>query len=232
MGPILGGLPRLKYSDATANIVCDGNSLVSGQGGTPWPTQIRSLAPLNGVVNVTNVGQPGQTTRQMNGLDSSYTGVGDVDGAWVAGKTNVLILWEGTNSICNTGETGAQAASDMVDYITARQATHKWMVVLLTCIPRQAGSAAATLDQNARLDAYNAILAGTYRQMGARILVDVRGSGSPFAFADYSDATFAAAGSSGYWASGEDGGHIHLSTAGYAYIATIVAAALKRLPAR
>ena len=226
MGPIMGGTARLKYSAATANIVFDGNSLTAGVGGGPYPGYVTSMAPLNGVVTTTNCGINGQTTSAMMGAT-------DVDGAWVAGKTNVLVAWEGTNSIAGGGRTAAQAAQDMADYITARQAVHPWRVLLLTCLPRQDGAGQAqTTALNASLDAYNTILRNTYRAMGARMLVDIRAASSQFNLADYQMATFETAAAGGLWAAGETGNHIHLSNAGYFQVAQKVADALKRLPAR
>lgn len=228
IGPIMGGVTRLKYSASSVNVVFDGNSLTAGVGGGPYTSYVASMAPLNGVVTVTNCGINGQTTAAM--MSAS-----DVDGAWAAGKTNILVAWEGTNSIAGGGSTAQQAATDMASYIAARQGAHPWTVLLLTCLPRQSGAGQQqTTDLNAALDAYNAILRSTYRTMGARMLVDIRASGSPFNLADYQMATFEAAASAAntLWAAGETGQHIHLSNAGYFQVAQMVADALKRLPAR
>jgi lysophospholipase L1-like esterase len=226
-GPILSGSPFQRYSAATVNVVCDGNSLTQGVGAlsSPYPSQLGAMDPLKGLVNVTNLGVSGQTTGQMT---SAAT---DVDGAWVSGKTNILIAWEGTNSITGGQRTAAQAAQEMTDYIAARQAVQPWIVVLMTCLPRQAGTEAASATLNATLDAYNALLKANYKTMGARAIVDVRQAGGPFAFADYLDATFTAAAATGLWASGESP-HVHLSGAGYFKVAQMVAAVLKRLPRR
>lgn len=121
----------------------------------------------------------------------------------------------------------------MTDYIKARQAVHPWKVVLLTCLPRQTSAGQQqTTDLNAALDAYNVILRNTYRAMGARMLVDIRAANSPFNLADYQMATFEAAYAGGLWNAGETGNHVHLNGTGYFQVAQMVAAALKRLPAR
>lgn len=244
IGPILGGMARLKF-DASVNIVCDGNSLTAGVGGYPWPNGLKTRTGFT-TCTITGLGVSGQTTRQMNGLDGQPSS--DVDGAFVAGKTNVLVAWEGTNSICNVNRTAAQAAQDMADYIAARQAyvaanrpgERPWIVLIGTCLPRQTAlGQAQTTAQNADpllgLDAYNALLRANYRSMGAKGLFDVRQAGSPFNIADYNYATFEAlATSSGLWSTTDAANdHIHLRGAGYdVLIDQFIAPALKRLPAR
>lgn len=230
MGPILGGRPPTLKFDANVNIVCDGNSLTAGVGGYPWPNGLKIRTGFTAPSYV-NVGVSGQTTQQMNGVGADVT---DVNGAWVAGKTNVLVAWEGTNSICNVGRTAAQAAQDMADYIAARKAVHPWIVLIGTCLPRQTNNGqAATTSQNAVLDAYNALLRANYRAYGAKGLFDVRQAGSPFNVADYQMATFETAAAGGLWAAGETGNHIHLSSAGYdALVDQIIIPAIKRLPTR
>lgn len=225
MGPLMGGFPRMVF-DSNISIVTDGNSLTAGIGGTSWATQIKPLAPLNNLGTVTNVSVNGQTTDNMINTAS------DVDGAWAAGKKNILIVWEGTNQICNLSQTGLSAAQKLQTYIAARRAAHTWdRVVIVTCLPRQTSNGAqATLDQNVWLDDYNAYLRANWRAMGADALVDVRAPGSPFNIANYAMQTFEdLAASSGLWAASETGNHIHLNDAGYLVIATMIAAALHRL---
>lgn len=225
MPPALIGTPRLRFSPATVNVVCDGNSLTQGVGNpsAPYPSMLASMAPLNGLIQVTNLGVSGNTIGQM-------ISAARPDPYWVAGKTNVLPVWAGTNEIYG-GSTAAQAVQDMKTYIAARKALHPWIVVLLTCLPRQQGTEAASITLNATLNTYNATLRASYRDMGASVLVDVQQPGSPFAFSDYTDATFAAAFATGLWAPSESP-HVHLSGYGYFKIAQMVAAALKRLPTR
>lgn len=272
-GPILGGLPRIKF-DSGLNVVVDGNSLVAGQGGgediskvlaksqplatytalTPNATAL-GTSPNTGRTNkwqtdkgiiVTNFGINGQTWRQMNGLDG-YSAA-DVDAAFVSSKTNVLVVWEGTNSITNMGRTPAQAIQDATDYIAARQAAvnaaypgQKWIVVIGTCLPRQVNPAppadpqAATDALNAKLDTYNALIRSSYLAMGAKAYFDVRQSGGPFDFQNYLISTFeAAASASGtLWAASETGAHTHLNSDGYTTVArNFIIPALRLLPAR
>jgi len=226
MGPILGGSPRIRFG-ANVNIACDGNSLTAGVGGYPWPNSLKAKTAFTGCT-VSNFASAGHTTQQM------ISGAGEVDAAWVDGKTNVLVAWEGTNSICNVGRTAAQAAQDMADYIAGRLALHPWIILLGTCLPRQTNAGqAATTAQNAVIEAYNALLRANYRAYGAKGMFDVRAAGSPFNLADYQMATFESAYSSALWADSETGNHIHLSSAGYHVLDdSFIEPALKRLPAR
>lgn len=228
MGPLSLGLARLWF-DNTVKITCDGNSLTDGHGdGTPYPTQLAALAPLNGAVAISNVGISGQITTAM------ASSAADVNGAYVAGKTNVLIAWEGLNSLQLV--TPRQAADDMNAYIAARLALHPdYLVMLLTCPPRQYGnSEAEDIAKNALIEQYNTYLRAEYRSWGVKVLMDVRQTGSFLNLPDYTRATFAASGAAGWWAAAEIGTNnlTHYSTQGYAAIAQMVATALRRMPRR
>ncbi len=227
MGPMMGGFVPLKCSASTVSMRGDGNSLMAGVGGNSLTYQLENRAPMLGAV-INNYGVPGQTTLDMIS-DASTT-----DAGWVAGKPNVLLLWEGSNNICNIGRSAAQSVADMGTYIAARQAVHPWKIVLLTCLPRQTNNGQAqTTSQSLELDQYNTLLRANYRAIGAHVLVDVRQSGSPFNMADYNMATFNnMATANGLWASGETDNHIHLSTAGYSVVADYIVQGLRRLPAR
>lgn len=228
----LSAKPRLKFTSAV-NLVFDGNSLFFGEGATASqfrvPDQVMALAPVAGSgATRTGSGNPvsGQTWRQMNGLDGGSTA--DVDGAWSAGKTNILIIWETTNSVYNGGRTGLQAAQDCADYIAARKALNPWKVVLLTTIPREQGSNQTDRDaKNAQLAAADNFMRGNYRAMGADVLCDVRVAGSPFAFASYLPSDFTAAGD--VWKAGESP-RIHLNDSGYSVIAGLIGSSLRRVP--
>lgn len=223
MGPIMGGLPVLKYSAAGVNIVFDGNSLVAGSGASGsskfLPAQVAALSPLNGLVTVTNIGVAGQSIANMRTRGTAYA-----DANYVAGKKNILVVWEGTNSICNEVKTGAAAGAEMAGYCADRLAAHPdWIIVQMTTLPRFGLITTYTVAQaNAELDAYNAYLQANHRTMGCKRLVDVRTAGiftytgptvngtmSPY----MSDTT-------------------HCNDAGYGLVAQYVADVLKRLPAR
>lgn len=226
IGPILGGSNRQPFRPGLVNMVFDGNSLTWGNGGGPWPDFLASMAPLNGYATIRNFAVNGQTTEQMNSSPS------DVDNAWADGKLNVLVLWEGTNSMAGGNRTAQQAFDSMANYITGRKALQPWRVVLINTLPRQASTQAATDLLNAKLDEYNALLKSNLAQMGGDLLVDLRQDGSPFKFADYLMQTFEDAAAAGNWKGGETGAHVHLNGAGYIKVAQMVAVALRRLPAR
>jgi hypothetical protein len=154
----------------------------------------------------------------MNGLDSGLTS--DVDGAFVAGLINVLMAWEGTNSIYY-GRTYLQAAQDAADYIAARKAAHPWSKTIIgTCLPRMDSTSDQTVvdNMNAAIDQYNAYLRTNYKAMGFDALFDVRQSGSPFNLSDYLIATFqaSAAAANSIWSN--ETTHVHPSNYGNDYI--------------
>jgi len=219
---------------ATHNIVFDGNSLVAGTGSTggkTLPVQTAKLRPVNGTLTLTNLGIGGQTLRMMNGLDTGSSA--DVDAAWVSGRVNVLVVWEATNSITVTTRTAAQSLQDLADYIAARQAVHTWdKVVVIGTIPRyQTGTSWASVDDiNAQLDSFNASLVASPATYGATAYVDVRPVGGPFALPDYALATFERTETLPLWATTDTvGWRIHLSDAGYAYVAGLVAPKLQQV---
>lgn len=238
MGPIMGGVARLKYSAAKTYVRFEGNSLTAGAGttgGVPsyYPSQVQVLPPINNQFTVENKGSSGQTTGQM----IAEGGSGYQCDQMVAQKTGqgftcVVVFWEGTNSI-------SQSSTGPVDGTTAADLTRQWIqgriaanpgvkIVVLTTLPRQGGYWGDPLT-NQYLDDYNRILKANYRAWGAKALVDVRAPGSPFAFAGYTNADFTASSVAPYWSAGD---RIHLNDAGYVLIARWVAAALNRLTAR
>jgi lysophospholipase L1-like esterase len=233
IGPVLGGLPRLRYTSDKVNVVFDGNSLVRGDGSTNGQnlvTQVSALAPLNGQLVVPNLGIDGQTIAQMR------SGSSDVEASWVPGKTNVLVVWEGTNSI-NYGassDDGTGAFNDMAAYCADRLALHPWKLVMMTTLPRyNLGATQAQVDTfNAKLVKYSSLLLANYKSIGAVAIVDVRQAGSPWIFPDYTLSTFESATALPYWANEGAGKHIHLNNAGYGVVARMVADVLKRLTAR
>ena len=230
-----GGAARIR-DWSKVNLVVDGDCLPAGYGAssasTAFPAQLAQLAPINGVISAVNVAVSGQTTRQMDGLDGGSAT--DVDGAFVAGKVNVLVVWgEPTNSICDAGRTAAQAFADLQSYIANRRATNKWSAIIIgTTLPRQSGNAytnsQADIDtMNGLLASFNTMLLANHRSLGADAVFDVRQSGSPFAFADYSATSFAA--NNNLWNEGA-GSRVYLTDAGYAIIAGYAATQMRRLP--
>lgn len=235
IGSILSGVAYLKYSDAATTVTCDGNSITNGDTHTTgtaahYPNQLAALAPISGQFSCLNLGISGQTTRMMNGLDGGSTA--DVDAAFIPGKKNILIAWEGTNSELN-GRTGTQWAQDMADYVAARIAANPgWIIVLMTTLPYILSnhSQAQTNQENADIEVANNIMRANYRSWGAKAIVDLRDVGSPFHLPDYTLASFEAAGVVDLWSKVEGAGnHLHLYDTGMAYVAARCAGVLKRL---
>ncbi len=226
---LMSGVAKLRYSSAV-KIVCDGNSLThSYNTGTPYPQQLAALAPLSAAVTVVNRGISGQSTSQMT---SDAT---DVEGHYDAAKTNLLVVLEGTNSL--QSNSAAVAAEHMRLYIAARLAAQPTrMILLITCPPRQLVSSTEAADitfNTTKIDAYNEILRANWRAWGVKVLVDIRVPGSPFNLPGYTRADFnASQATDGIWAAAEVNAYTHLSTAGYAALAAMVAAGLRRMPAR
>jgi hypothetical protein len=235
--------------DSSLNIVWDGNSLVASTGPSqnvarctakvapvsvataganflPDATSV-GTSPLRyqsdkGIL-VTNLGIGGQSWRKMNALDGGSAT--DVDGAFNPAKTNLLITWEGTNSLTG-GRTVAQTVQDATDYVTARRAANPWAKIFTgTCLPRlnQSTDQAAVDADNLKLDQYNAYVLANYKAMGFDGVFDVRKAGSAFNLPDYNIQTFndAAAAAGTYWVSSDPAGqHIHLNSDGYWYVVT------------
>lgn len=214
---------RVRYS-SDVNIVCDGNSLTEGVGGTPYTTYLSALPPLSGQCTVSNSAIGGQTTANMT------SNAADIDAAFVSGKTNILIAWEGANSIYG-GKTAEQAITDLQSYISRVLSAHQWKIVVMTCLPRQTYDEALSASVNSSIDSYNATLRNSFRGIGISALVDVRKSGSPFNISGYTDADFSAlVASSGLWA--VESPHVHLNGPGYQVIAQMVADTLRQLRLR
>ncbi|MBY0236649.1 MAG: SGNH/GDSL hydrolase family protein [Burkholderiaceae bacterium] len=213
-------------------ITCDGNSLTAGlRSSNPavnsYPAVLATLAPIVGTgTTVTNLGISGQTGQDMTNSR------GDVSGAWVSGKKNVLICYEFTNSVYS-GRTPTQAVDDLLAYVAAVKATNKWIVAVATCPPAYAVLQGDALNQansdkfNALLDAANAQLAARWRGV-ADYFIDMRANGSQMNITPYTPAAFAASGmfvqENGLW--------LHCSDAGYAAMAQAFASAIARMPGR
>lgn len=229
MRPAILSKSSVNFS-ANTNVVWHGNSLVAGNGasgGQTLPVQVAARAPMAGSGAATsNFGVNGQN---LDGMLS--TAPGTVDAAWVSGKTNVLIMWEVTNSVFGTLKTASQTQTLITNYVAARKAAHPWSVLYLTTIPRCAGG--NVTDQTSRdnlngiMTTVDAYVRANYKSMGIDAVCDVRQAGSPFAFTDYLPATFDAIQS--LWSEGS-GAQIHLNNAGYGVVAGYVASALRRLP--
>lgn len=227
IGPILGGVAPVVYKTANTVMVFDGNSLVFGvgsTGGQNLPVQQAALAPISGALTITNTAVSGQTINDMRARGDSVV---DPVFAAAGSKSKVLALWEGTNSISNTPvRTGLEAIADMTAYIAERRAAIAGLkIVLLTTIPRYFMNGTTIQNGNAQLLVYNNYILANYRDMGADAVVDVRTNP---VFVYPAGATTMPS----YMTPYSSDGHTHLNNAGYALVAAMVAAALRRLPKR
>lgn len=227
MGPILGGIGGMHFTAASAPVVFHGNSLVAGPFVTnPMPAQVRLLAPIRSQVACNNQGQPGYTWEQLRTQGTT------IDALYQSGKTNVLVILEGTNALLG-GQSAAACYASARAYITDRLAAHAWRILILTTPPfrTEAMSDAASIEINGRVTAYNDLLRANWATDGCAGLVDFQQAGSPFAISTFTVATFSAIQYSGatVWTAAE-AQWVHPNDNGYACMSQMVAGGLRRLP--
>lgn len=206
-----GALGRLFLPD-TGTIVCDGNSLTiaSGMGQTPYPTQLGAL--LGGTWNVTNVGVSGQNTAAM--LADAATQVDVLCGAAWMGEFDsgsVVVCWEGTNDLCLNEDPHA-AYGRLVTYCQGRRAAG-FKAVILTITPRSNAGVPGSFEANRQI--LNALIRAGWPTF-ADALADVAADPRLGDAGDETDATYYL-------------DLVHMTTAGYAIVASIVKAAINTL---
>lgn len=213
---IIGGRRQVQFTAERVNFVFDGHSLVAGDGVTGGQTltvQLAALPPISGQFVIANFGVNGQQITDM------ISSAGDIDAAWVEGKTNFLGFWGATNTL-NFATTVATACAQVAQYISARQALHPWKVILVTELPRR--NQGATQEQtdalNAKLNEYNAYIRANFKAMGAVAVVDVRQAGGPWDMPNYTTETFTDSVRAPYWAA-EGLKNVHINNAGHALVA-------------
>lgn len=235
IGPILGGRAMLRFDPDRVAITGDGNSIMYGDGvgaSQNLTAQLAALAPINGAIAITNLGINGQRTTQMT------SNAADVNAAYVAGKTNVLLVLEGFNDMIGGGVSAAQAFENMRLYCQARLATNTsnpWRIVLMTCTAYYGGDSQSqgSMDNwNGKIDAYNALIRAGKATLGYTALVDTRSAGSPFNLPDYTPASFKNTNYSKHFRVETDNKLLHPNAYGYGVLAAMVADTLRRLPAR
>ena len=228
--------------DWTAAAYCSfGDSLTQGVGG---PAYASSYLPtydpiLTAGSPVADSGHAGETTVSLLSF------VSDATSKYVAGKTNVLGVWAGTNDI-QTGSTARQTADGLWALIAACKAAKPWKIAVMTTIPRYqalkvSGSTPPVDDTksaalNAVIDAYNTIIRAEWA-LHADLLVDLRAGSSPWNISSYTSADFTGVndglGHALYWPepSTTPTQYIHLINWGYDNIAKLIAARLGSMPA-
>lgn len=181
------------------SVICDGNSLTSGTGGTPYPTQLESSLSQN-TFEIFNFGVAGQTWAVMS-ADYSTQIATLFDSRR---PQNILVAWEGTNTIIG-GATAAQTQAAAQAYCTAGQVTG-FKVILGTTIA--AGTGVMTAGQETIRTTSNTWENTNFRTFACA----VAGFAANAAFDTQADA-----------AAGPNYGadHLHLLTAGYGLIAGI-----------
>jgi hypothetical protein len=222
MKPALMAKPKAILG-AQSNAVYDGHSCMAGQGGGGVTiSSLLNAMPTLGGGTWTNVAIAGQGWPEMIANPT------DVDSAWVAGKTNVLLLWEHVNTMYFHGYTPQQTADSMRQYIKERRALHPWLVVLLSAYASQPSSNSYWTRQGV-LEAglvVDSIIAANPAYYGVDMLVNLREKGSIFDMPDWTDASFAAMGD--VWFE-PLGGVLHLNPNGYAAVARLVEKRLQNL---
>lgn len=229
------GLTPMSWAAGQAAVCCLGNSLMAGVGGTPPSVYLPGQSPVSiGPSPVANVSVSSATAADLLGSVSAVTA------AYVAGRTNVLIVWEITNSV-QTGRTAQQAVDDLFALAAACKAQRPWKVAVATAIPRYQWldavggpvSDAKSAALNAVLDSANSLLRAQFRANGCDLLLEMRRAGSPFALAAYNSANFAAVqdASGNFLYLNESGSYVHLINFGYLEVAKVMAPQLAAMPA-
>jgi lysophospholipase L1-like esterase len=221
----------IKSTDLTNSvIVCDGNSLTAGQGGTPYPAQLALLEPFvsNGST-ITNKGVGAQTT-----LDMIADAATDIDPLYDSSVTSILPAWEVRNHLVVDTPTNTVAYDKFVEYCLARMNVG-WKVVVLTILPswtygyREDNTVAGYEQLDADRLQINTWIRANYRDFG-NVLCDVASISGLSDLGDNEQAgyTFSStrptASANGLFVDGT-----HLSTAGYALIAAEVKKSILKL---
>ena len=190
-------------------VVFDGCSLVDDAGVMPedgMPAQVMALLP--GGLDMNNLGVGGQST-QMMAADAAT----EVDPLYDAGRpANILVCWEGTNDLIYGSARpydARQAYRHLAAYCKARQRAG-FRVVICTVLPR--GRSAAFYEAR---NALNAELRANWRSF-ADALADVAANKTIGADGAETDTTYYR-------------DTVHLTAAGYAIVAGVVADAVERL---
>jgi hypothetical protein len=147
---------------ATGAIVFDGNSLTWGYlpgWPTPYPysTIVRNLYGRPPALAFHNVAVSAQTTAAMISRGAAF-----VDVLKSAGPLNVVVAWEGTNSMAQGGLSASAAFDQMAKYADDRIAAG-WEVVVLTCLPRSDAAAGATFEK--KRQAYNSMVRAHFKKV-------------------------------------------------------------------
>lgn len=186
---------RRQSQYTSLRIVCAGNSLTAGQGGTPYPTQLAALRPSDVVVNV------GVASRTTPTVDAQALTEVDPYGAAV-GKKNICVFWEVRNHMYSSSATPAQAISALETACLARR-KRGFKVIVCDTMPTSSYGTGTWTSANRVI--VNGLISDGYASFADALvkLSDVAG------LQDASSTT--------YFVDG-----VHCTTAGYALVAAAV----------
>lgn len=183
-----------RTTDGSIVVVCDGNSLTQGVGGTAYPTQLDALC--SSAVVTTNIGVSGQTTANMT---SDYlTQVRPLSSSRAA--RNVLVLWEVRNAMF--GGVLPRAAVDELWTLADRAVISGWQTYVGTVI--------ASVEAGSLTDAKIAEANGYIRAEAGSHGVSVVDFAADSRLSDENVTTYF------------DADKIHLNTTGYGVVAALV----------
>jgi lysophospholipase L1-like esterase len=199
-----GGVAR---PTPTRLLIFDGDSLTVGVYAYPGYTD-QCLMSVGGTFRAHNTAVAGQLVSAMRS-----NAAGRVDVLYDASvPLRAVVIWGGTNDLA-TGVAAATAYEDLRQYCLDRRAVG-WEVVVATMLPRSfAGDDA---DTETERSAFNALIRANWSSF-ADALADVAADTRIGDAGDENDTTY------------YDADKAHMTTAGYAVVAEVVAAALATL---
>ena len=188
-----------------AQVFAYGNSITAGYGitdGGTWPIDLQNS--LSASTAVYNMGYP---AAQTSDLTTNYATT--IAPFYSATKTNVLVIWEIRNSICNSGQTAAATYDSLVSLAQAAHTTG--FKVIIATSPGSGGCSGQNLTDIATVN--------------SNIKANFLSSGYADAVVDLA-ANSCLSGTSGSCLQGDG---VHLNDAGQAIAAGLIKAALNSI---
>lgn len=142
------GVSETIPSGSVGNLVCDGDSIVSGYGlATPWTA---SLTLNNGPWSIANLGVPSRTLATC--ITNAAT---SVDPLFTQGLKNVVFIWAGINDMA-AGVAPAAIYANLKTYCVARHAKG-WKVLVSPLLANSTNG-----NTGANVQVFNALLAASF----------------------------------------------------------------------
>jgi hypothetical protein len=156
------------------NLVIPGDSLSNGSGFDPFGCQITNTCPqswpnqlLAEIPDATYKGLAADMATITNEISAKGA---EIDASFIPGRTNVLILWAGTNDIMLLGLSGKQTYEAYARFTAERLSRNPWTLLPFTLTPRRATSVAKSVDWfYEQASTFNSLM----RSSGHPYLVDV-----------------------------------------------------------